>query len=132
MSQRSQFPAGDAGQAQRGREQRAGTAYRFAWLSLLLFPFSLVGAFLLGDGLATLLGVPVDGSTAPPVWVALTVGVPAVLLFSVPALLAALLSRRAARLGRPSPWAPAIVGGVLVIVFCGQNLLSYLAQVLVG
>jgi hypothetical protein len=106
--------------------------YRLAWLSLLLFPISLAAAFLVGDGLATLLGAPTDGSTVPPVWVALVVGVPAVLVFSVPAVIAAFLSGRAARLGRRSPWGPAIVGGVIVIAFCGQNLLSYLAQVLVG
>lgn len=114
-----------------GRE-RASKTYRFAWLALLLFPFSLAGAFLVGNWLATLVGVPTGGSAVPSVWAALAVGVPAVLVFAIPAAVATLLCRRAARLGRHSAWAPAIVGAVLVVVFCAQNLLAYLAQVLLG
>lgn len=106
--------------------------YRLAWLSLLLFPLSFVAAFLVGEGLAGLLGVTEYPVAPPPVWAALAVGVPAILVFSVPAAFAALLAWRAQRWGTPWPWTPAIVAGVVVVGFCGQNLLSYVAQVLFG
>jgi hypothetical protein len=132
MSERPEVPVGRPPAAAAGpsERERASKDYRLAWLALLLFPFSLAGAFLVGNGLATVLGVPTDGSAVPPVWAALAVGVPAVLVFAIPAAVATLLCRRAARLGRPSAWGPAIVAAVLVVVFCGQNLLAYLAQVL--
>ena len=41
---------------------------RNAWLSMLLLPVAFVGAFVVGEGLATLLGHPVGATEDPPLW----------------------------------------------------------------
>lgn len=54
-------------------------AYRRAWLSLLLYSESFVGAILVGEGLAALLGYPVGEDGTTPFWVVLAAAGPALL-----------------------------------------------------
>jgi hypothetical protein len=101
---------------------------RRAWLALLLYPVAFVLAFVVGEGLATLLG---DEAGEPAAWyVPVLAGIPAVLLLALPGLLALRYGRRAVRGGDPSGLAPAVVGAVIAVAFVGVNLLGFLAQVL--
>jgi hypothetical protein len=107
----------------------ADVAYRRAWWSLALFPLSFVGAFLVGEGLYTLL---TDDAADAPVWAALAAGVPALVVFSVPAVLAVVLGRRAMRLGRDAGKVPAIVGLAVAVAFVAQNLLAFVVGLLLS
>ena len=101
---------------------------RRAWMSLLLYPVGFVLAFAVGEGLATMLGYEPGEEVA---WyVPVLAGVPAVLLFVVPGLLALRYGRRALRGGDPGGLAPVVVGAVVALSFVGINLLGFLAQVL--
>lgn len=110
----------------------AARAYRLAWWSLALYPVSFAAAFVIGEGLASLLGYPSGDGPTPPFWVMLTAATPAVLVFVVPGALAVLLSRRARALGRPGRSAPAIIGVTVAAAFVAQNVLGYLAQAVLG
>ena len=106
--------------------------HRLAWWSLALYPVSFAAAFVTGEGLASLLGYPSGDGDVPPFWVVLTVATPALLVFVVPGVLAVLCARRARRLGRPGRSAPAVIGVTVAAAFVAQNLLSYLAQLVLG
>lgn len=85
-------------------EKRATVAYRRAWLSLLLYPVSFVGAFLVAEGLAALLGYPVGEDGTTPFWVVLAAS------GSGPA---------------GAALAPAVVGAAIAVTFILQNVLAY-------
>lgn len=101
------------------------TGATVAWLSLLLYPVSFVGAFLVGEGLAALLGYPVGEDGTTPFWVVLAAAGPALLVLAVPGILAVLFGRRAMRLGRRAALAPAVVGAAIAVTFILQNVLAY-------
>jgi hypothetical protein len=98
-------------------------------MSLLLYPVGFVLAFVVGEGLATMLGYEPGEEL---VWyVPVLAGIPAVLLFVVPGLLAMRYGRRAVRGGDPGGLAPVVVGAVIAVAFVGINLLGFLAQILI-
>ena len=107
-------------------------AYRWAWLSLALYPLSLATAFVVGEGLASLYGYESGGDELAPWWVALGAGVPALLVFAVPAVLTFHFGRRAVAGGRPVAKVPMYVGTGLVALFVLLNLGSYVVGVLTG
>lgn len=100
----------------------ADVAYRRAFLSLLLFPVSFAAAFLVGEGLFSLLAADPDD---PALWSVLVAGVPAIAVFAIPAGFAWALGQRARRLGRPDGRTPALVGIVIVAAFVGTNLFNF-------
>ncbi|GCD88230.1 hypothetical protein [Nocardioides sp. LS1] len=73
-------------------------------------------------------GRPAD----PALWQVLVAGVPALVVFAVPGVLAVTQGRRAMRLGRPDGRVPAVIGAVIALSFIGVNLLSYVATVVLG
>ena len=93
-------------------------------MSLLLFPVSFVAAFVVGEGLFSLLAADSDD---PGVWPVLLAGVPAIAVFAVPAGSAWLLGQKARRLGRPDGRTPALIGIIVVAAFAGANLFSFVA-----
>lgn len=99
---------------------------RRAWLSLLLYPLSFVAAFVVGEGLAALMGYPSSGSESPPWFVPLLAGVPALLVFVTPGLLSLQYGRRAARAGADGAMLPAVLGVLVALGFVGLNLLAFL------
>ena len=107
----------------------ADIAYRRAWWSLALYPVALVAAFAIGEGLITLL---TDDVGDPTFWQVLVAGIPALIVFVVPGILAVTQGRKAMRLGRTDGKAPAILGAVIAIAFVGQNMLSYLIGLIFG
>ena len=107
----------------------ADIAYRRAWWSLALYPVALVAAFAIGEGLITLITDDVDDHTF---WQVLVAGIPALIVFVVPGILAVTQGRKAMRLGCTGGKAPAIVGGVIAIAFVGQNMLSYVLGLIFG
>lgn len=109
-----------------GSRAPGATDYRRAWLSLLLYPLTFVAAFVVGEGLVTLLGHSPDDGSRPPLGVLVVAGVPALVVFCLPALLASYFGRRAVRAGRPAGRIPTWVGIGVAVLFVLQNLLAYL------
>jgi hypothetical protein len=110
-------------------EQMSGDiAYRRAWWSLLGFVPSLIAAFVVGEGLYSLL----KGSGDAEWWVVLVAAPPALILFVVPGWLAWHFGQRAARTGRPDGRTPATLGVVIGLGFVGLNLLGGVLNLLVG
>ena len=105
-------------------------AYRWAWLSLAFYPVAFVGAFVVGEGLASLYGYESGSDEAAPWWVALAAGGPALLILAVPAGFAVHFGRRAVRGGRTVARVPMWLGVGLTALFVAQNLVSYLVWVL--
>lgn len=100
----------------------ADIAYRRAWWCLALYPVTLLAAFVIGEGLVSLLSA--DGRD-PAFWQVLVAATPALLVVMIPGILAVLQGRKAMRLGRTDGKVPAIVGAVIGAGFIGQNILAY-------
>lgn len=100
-------------------------AHKAVWWSLLLYPFSFVAAFVVGDGLASLLGHPVGDATDVPFWLVLAAGVPALLVFALPAFVAVHFGRRAVAEGHPNVAVPMWLAVALAALFTLQNLVAY-------
>jgi hypothetical protein len=66
------------------------------------------------------------------VWQVLVAATPALLVFVLPGILAVIEGRRATRMGRHGGDVPGIVGATIVVAFVAQNLVSYLASLLLG
>jgi hypothetical protein len=95
-----------------------------AWLSLLLYPVSLVAAFLVGEGLATwLFGWPDEND--PALWEVLVSSVPALAVFALPAVVAWHFGMRAALHGARSGRVAALVAVAVAVMFVIQNVLAY-------
>ena len=123
MPSPSVTPGGHPAGAAAGRRSRADRAYRRAWWSLALYPVSLVAAFVVGEGLLSLL---TDDTRDPAFWQVLVAGGPALVVFVIPGILAARQGRVAARLGHPQGRLPARIGSLIGLGFVGLNLASYL------
>lgn len=97
---------------------------RRAWWSVAGLLPSLVLAFLVGEGLISALGYPSGGVEQAPWWAALTAAVPAIVVFALPAALAAYFGTRAQRLGDPRGRVPVLVALVVAGSFVATNGLS--------
>lgn len=102
-------------------------AHRRAWLTLLLFPLSFVAAFVVGEGLATLFGYSSGSEESAPPWVMLGAGVPAVLVFAVPAGLAWFFVVRAGHEDVHRTRLPAYLATALAAAFLLMNLAAAVA-----
>lgn len=110
-----------------------GPAYtRRAWWSLVGFVPSFVLAFLIGEGLISALGFDLADGSHPPVWAMLTAGVPAILVFVLPAALAVHFGRRATALGDEGGRVAMIVALALAGGFVLINGVSGVAVLLFG
>jgi len=107
----------------------ADRAYRRAWWSLALYPVSFVLAFVTGEGLLSLVA---EDPEDPVFWEVVAAGVPAIIVFVLPGVLAVWLGRTAVRLGRQDGNVPALIGAAIGIGFVGLNVVSGLAMVLLG
>lgn len=117
----------------RERAPEAGVRdVRHAWWSLMLFPFSLLGAFGVGEGLASQFGYPTGGSGDVPLWVMVAAGGPALLVFAVPVLLAWTFARRAERAGNRGGRVPMWIAVGLAAVFVLLNVVQGLLIVVLG
>jgi hypothetical protein len=103
---------------------------RRAWWSLLGFVPSFVLAFLIGEGLISVLGYDLAGGDQPPVWAILTAVLPALAVFVLPAVLAVHFGRRAMGLGDERGRIPVIVALVLAAGFVLSNAVSGIAILL--
>lgn len=113
-------------------ESRRGTSDTHrAWWSLLGFVPSFFGAFLVGEGLISLLGYPVGGAEQAPWWAALAATLPALLVFVLPATFAVRFGRRAVRLGDARGRVPMVVALVVALGFVGLNAFQALVMLLV-
>jgi hypothetical protein len=107
----------------------ADRSYRRAWWSLALYPVTFVAAFVIGEGLASVLGGD-SGSLAW--WKALLAATPAIAVFVLPGVLAVRFGRRAMRQGRGDGRYPATVGAVIGLGFVALNLVSGVLMLLFG
>jgi hypothetical protein len=98
---------------------------RLAWSCLLAAPIAFVAAFAAGSGIATALDVE-EGGVAPP-GVAALVLVVSLVLFAVPTGFAWRFANRAHGRGDDRGRVPAIVLTALVGAFLAQNVLSWVA-----
>jgi hypothetical protein len=110
----------------------AATSLRRAWWSLLGFVVTFFLAFGIGEGIATALGQPSGSSEAAAWWVMLLAGVPALVVFALPAVPAVHYGRRAVRLGEPRGRYPIVVALVVAGGFVLLNLLSGILVLLAG
>lgn len=107
----------------------ANRAYRRAWWSLALYPVTFVAAFVIGEGLYSML----TGDQGNAAWWEILVAViPALLVFVIPGILAWTQGRKAVRLGRRDGNRPAFVGAAIAIGFVVLNLASGLLRLIVG
>ncbi|MBA3022038.1 hypothetical protein [Propionicimonas sp.] len=97
---------------------QARTNRRIAWVSLLLFVPCFFGAFLVGEGLISLLGYEVGDSVRPPIWAAMVATVPALVVFALPLWPTWVFGRRA---GDRKAMIPFWIEAVLVTVFVVLN-----------
>lgn len=100
---------------------------RRAWWSLLGFVPALGLAFAVGEGLAAALGHPSGGADEAPWWVMVVAGVPALVVFALPAVAAVHFARRADRLGDQRGRLPAAVAVAVGAAFVLLNLVSGVA-----
>jgi uncharacterized membrane protein YhaH (DUF805 family) len=114
------------------RHPDAAADVRRAWWSLLAFVPAFGLAFAVGEGLAAALGHPPGGADQAPWWVMVVAGVPALVVFVVPAVLAWHFGRRAMDLGDPHGRYPLVVGLVVAGGFVLLNLVSAVAVLVSG
>ena len=108
----------------------AAALTRRAWWSLLGFVPGFALSFAIGEGLISALGYPVGGEEQAPWWAMVVATVPALVVFVVPAVLAAWFGTRAIRLGDERARVPVVVGLVVAGGFILLNGLSALLLVL--
>ncbi|MGN6577916.1 MAG: hypothetical protein ACTHKG_19760 [Nocardioides sp.] len=96
-----------------------------AWISVALLPVGVLLAFVVGEGLATLLGHDTGSGEIAPLWVVLAAGVPAILVALVPAGFAVGYGLRARRAGDQRGVVPVIVACALAGGFVAVNAVSY-------
>lgn len=113
-------------------EVDATTSLRRAWWSLLGFVVTFVVAFGVGEGLASALGHPPGDDQPAEPWVLLAAGLPALVVFALPAVPAVLYGQRAVRLGEPRGRRPALVALFVAGGFVLLNLASGVAVLLAG
>lgn len=105
---------------------------RRAWLSMILVPFAFIGAFLVGEGLVSLLGYPSAEVTVPPLWAVVLASIPALALFAIPAAVATFFARRAEATGDPRGRVPAWILIAVTVGFAILNAGQYLLALIVG
>ncbi|GAB3255552.1 hypothetical protein [Nocardioides dilutus] len=103
----------------------ADVAYRWAYLSLLLFVVSFVAAFVVGEGLLSLVA---EDPENPVWWEVLAAAVPALVVFALPVLVVWAFARRAVRLGRPDARSAVLVAVLVALAFLASNLVGLLAR----
>lgn len=103
---------------------------RFTWACLWSAPVAFVLAFVVGEGIASVMSV--EEGTTPPVWVAALVLMLAMALFAAPTVLAWRFANRARARGDDRGRVPAIVLTVIAVAFVGVNLLSGVLALVFG
>ncbi len=103
-----------------------------AWVSVALLPVGLVLAFVVGEGLTTLLGHRAGSGELAPLWIVLLAGVPATIVALVPAGLAVGYGVRARRAKDRRGVVPEVVGCAIAVCLVGLNVMSYVLGRLFG
>ncbi|WP_353816783.1 hypothetical protein [Agromyces sp. SYSU T00266] len=98
----------------------------WAWVCVGLIPVAYVVATLVGGALLAASGGAEGAAERPPASVVLPIGLLSVAIMVLPAVGAAVLGLRAARRGRRSGIAAAVIGAVVAIGGIVLNLLAYL------
>jgi hypothetical protein len=98
-----------------------------AWIATATIPVAFVLAFAVGEGLYALLGYKPEDA-AEPLWAALLAGVPAILVFELPCLLAVVHGNLARARGLRSGWFPLLLGGIAGAWMLVMNLVTFIAR----
>ncbi len=108
-----------------GPNPRARRDHRWAWWSLLLFVPSLALAIGVGELLASAYGYSDFEQSTAPGWLAVAVGYPALLVFTVPAFVTSHYGLHAVRGGVRGGVVPVCVAWALPLLFLVQNLVAW-------
>ena len=100
-----------------------------AWVCLIVSPVFFVLAFVTGEGLGSALDA--DTGAAPPLGVGVVVVGAALAVLAIPAVLAWWFAHRAKVRGDTRGRVPAVVLSVLLAAFVAQNLLAWVAGLIV-
>ena len=110
----------------------ARRANRLAWWSLALFPVCFVAAFVVGEGLLTMTGYGDQDAAVVPLWAIAVAGLPALAVFTAPALVTVHYGRRAMRLGRREGLTPVVVALTVAGAFVALNVLPFVVGRIFG
>ncbi|AZC14872.1 hypothetical protein DT073_15155 [Microbacterium sp. ABRD28] len=105
---------------------------RAGWWSLLLLVPSLALAFIVGEGLASLLAGGDAPSATLPWWVMALVLVAAGAVFAAPLGLTAFVATRETRAGIDGAWLPFVIGAAAVGGFLVINIVSGILMLVLG
>lgn len=95
---------------------------RNAWIWVASLPVAFAVAMVTGEGLITAMGYESGGDTPVPIWPALGVGVPVMLIVLVPSYLAYRTGMKARHEGDGRGIIPAVIAGSLGLLFLLTNL----------
>ncbi|TQK18783.1 hypothetical protein FBY40_1272 [Microbacterium sp. SLBN-154] len=105
---------------------------RAGWWSLLLLVPSFALAFIVGEGLASVLAGGDASSATPPWWAMAIVLVAAGAVFAAPLGLTAFVAARETRAGIEGAWLPFIIGAAAVGGFLAINIVSGILMLVLG
>lgn len=108
-----------------GPSPRARRDHRWAWWSLLLFLPSLAAAIGVEKALISAYGWTDVSKDSAPTWVALAAGYPALVVFTLPALVTTHFGGLAVRHGIRGAVLPICIAWVLPLVYLVQILLDW-------
>ena len=106
-----------------GANDTARHDVRRAWLANLLFIPSTVAAFVVGEGLFTLVG-----GDETHWWAPVVAGLPALLVFALPCVVVGRYALRAGGADVPHAELPFLLALTITFGFGGLNLVSLVAQ----
>jgi hypothetical protein len=106
------------------RERVVANSLTYAWLSVVLTPGFFILAFVVGEGLFSLLGYD-PGIGEAPLWAVLVAAVPAVLIVLAPCVAAVVFGQIAVRAGRRSGVVPLTIAAVVGLWMLGTNVAGF-------
>lgn len=112
--------------AEPSSDTAARRAVRNAWISVAAIPVAFIVAFVVGEGLASLLGYEGGTTDLAPPGVMLGAGLPALLVMIAPTIPAMVFGFRAWRLGRTEGLIAAIIAIIAAAWAIVGNLLPLL------
>lgn len=113
-----------------GNERRTSKDIAVAWLCLLALPVAWVAAFIVLNGLTSVMGYDIWNDPAPPLWPGIVALVPTILVASVPVIVSTSRARRAGRGGDNRGWVPAGILLVITVSYVGPLAISFVGGAL--
>ncbi len=123
----TESPAGHTAATPPDQPRAPGALVR-AWIAIVLIPVFFFIAIAAGEGVISLLGYPVGGSS--PMWVSLVSSLAALAVVLLPSLAAVFFGRRAWKAGDHRGLFPAILGTVAGLGWLTLTIVSEVGDLL--